>query len=359
MSLPCLVTTDPDLLDFVLKLAAAAGTEIHVAQQPEPESWRLAPLILIGEDSVALASERALPRRSDVIVVGHRDPFDELSEIPTTVWRDAVALGASHVIRLPDAERWLIDHLAEIHDGLVAGGPVVTVFGATGGAGATTLARALAASIVGSLLVDLDPFPSGATGLDDGGVGAGLQWPDLAKTSGRIPPTTLKDALPRLGQGRVLTGLTPEVGAGAVSGVLEAGARGFPLTVVDAPRSRDGVTEEAWNRSDAVVVVVGPDEHRAYRAEGVVHAVREWGRRPFVVPRLGPGALNAWHLELPHLFAVPIAPPMRHDRALARGELLPTKAPRALRASIAAVLESVGVRAVAMPTSASHRRRSA
>ncbi len=336
MSLPTLVTADSELLDLVLKLAAAADTEIHVSPYIEPEPWRTAPLVLVGEDQLANASARGLPRRSEVVVVGHRDPFQGDVDVPTTVWRDAVALGASHVVRLPDAERWLVDQLTDATEGPTTGGPVLTVLPAAGGAGASTLARALTQATAASLHIDLDPFGTAELLPSDG-----LRWPDLAATAGRIPPTSLRDALPVVGQSRYLGGMSDQVTVDSVHAVLEAGARGFPLTVVDAPRSRSAVARTAWAHSDAVVLVVGPDEHRLWRAEEVARAIREGGNRVIAVPRLGPGALLGWHLDLGDVLGVEVMPPVRHDRALSRGEALPPTTPRAMRATVEALLASL------------------
>lgn len=336
MALPALITADPDLLDLVLKLAAAAGTEIHVSPHLEPEPWRTAPLVLVGEDQLSVISSRGLARRSEVVVVGYRDTFDPEADVPTSVWRDAVALGASHVVRLPEAERWLVDQLADATEGSTGGGPVLAVLPASGGAGATTLARALVNALAGSLYVDLDPF-----GAPDLAPPDGLRWPDLAATAGRIPPASLRDALPVVGQGRFLGGMSEEVGVESVRAVLDAGSRGFPLTVVETPRALTPATRAAWSRSDAIVLVVGPDEHRMWRAEGVAQHVRAGGNRILVVPRLGSGALVAWHLELADLLQVEVTPPIRHDRALARGDALPPNTPRSMRSTVTAIFEAV------------------
>jgi secretion/DNA translocation related CpaE-like protein len=340
MTLPFLITAESELLDLVLKLAAAAGTDVHVSPVVEPEPWRSAPLVLVGEDLLGSVAARGVARRDEVIVVAHRDPFDDESDVPTTVWRDAVAIGASHVVRLPEAQRWLIDQFADSADAPTAGGPVLAVTPACGGAGATTLARALTASVAGALYVDLDPF--GVS--DDHASPGGLRWPDLAATRGRIPPASLRDALPAMGSARYLGGFSDAVPQEAVATVLEAGARGFPLTVVDTPRALSGPVRAAWARSDVVTLVVGPDERRAVGAEAVVHVARESGNRVVVVPRLSGGPLVGWHLELADLLQTDVLPPMRHDRALARGDAMNGPVPRSIRSTVGALLESVAPR---------------
>ena len=50
--LPLLVTADGDLLDELLRLAAAGGTEVEVAADPAAARprWLPAPLVLVGTD---------------------------------------------------------------------------------------------------------------------------------------------------------------------------------------------------------------------------------------------------------------------------------------------------------------------
>ncbi|MEK9736286.1 MAG: hypothetical protein VW239_03070, partial [Candidatus Nanopelagicales bacterium] len=69
MTLPFLITAESELLDLVLKLAAAAGTDVHVSPVVEPEPWRSAPLVLVGEDLLGSVAARGVPRRDEVIVV--------------------------------------------------------------------------------------------------------------------------------------------------------------------------------------------------------------------------------------------------------------------------------------------------
>ncbi|NED49318.1 septum site-determining protein minD, partial [Micromonospora aurantiaca] len=53
--LPLLVTSDGDLLDELLRLAAAGGTEVELAADPAAARarWAPAPLVLIGADQAA------------------------------------------------------------------------------------------------------------------------------------------------------------------------------------------------------------------------------------------------------------------------------------------------------------------
>ncbi|MBC8992626.1 septum site-determining protein minD, partial [Micromonospora chalcea] len=124
--LPLLVTSDGDLLDELLRLAAAGGTEVELAADPAAARarWAPAPLVLIGADQAAACLRARLPRRARTVLVGRSgelDPGTELAEL----------IGAEHVATLPAAEPWLIDRFAECGAGPAGppSGRVVAVLG--------------------------------------------------------------------------------------------------------------------------------------------------------------------------------------------------------------------------------------
>lgn len=253
---PLLVSGDPDLIDDVLRLAAANGVEVHLATDAEAarSHWVLAPLVLVGSDAAARVASAHLPRRRDVVLVG-RAPTPE-------DWQQAVSLGAEHVVCLPDAERWLIDRLADSGEGTPRDGAVVVVIGAGGGAGASTFAAGIALSAASRslrvLLIDADPVGGGLDvllGIEDS---AGVRWPDLADTRGRLSAASLDQALPHVGGVAVLssgregaTSISPE----SLTAVLDAGERGFDLVLVDLPRQLDQAGEIALARADDALLV--------------------------------------------------------------------------------------------------------
>ncbi|MDG4865550.1 septum formation initiator, partial [Streptomyces sp. T-3] len=134
---PLIVTEDVELLDDLLRLCAAAGArpEVHHTVPDRGGGWETAPLVLVGDD--AAGRVRGAVRRRGVCLVGH-DQDDP------RVWQRAVEIGADHVLRLPDAEQWLVDHIADMAEGFGRPALTVGVLGGRGGAGASTLACALA-----------------------------------------------------------------------------------------------------------------------------------------------------------------------------------------------------------------------
>jgi secretion/DNA translocation related CpaE-like protein len=253
---PLLVSGDPDLIDDILRLAAANGVEVHLATDAEAarSHWVLAPMVLVGPDVAARVAAAQLPRRRDVVLVGHAATPED--------WQRAVSLGAEHVVCLPDAERWLIDRLADSGEGAPRDGAVVAVVGTGGGAGASTfsagLALAAASRSLRVLLIDADPVGGGLDvllGIEDA---AGVRWPDLADTRGRLSAASLEQALPHVGGVAVLssgrdgaTMLSPE----SLTAVLDAGERGFDLVIVDLPRHLDQAGEIALARADEALLV--------------------------------------------------------------------------------------------------------
>jgi secretion/DNA translocation related CpaE-like protein len=249
------VSNDPELIDDVLRLAAANSVEIHLATEVEAarSRWQLAPLVLVGADcSLPVASAR-LTRRRDVILISREPSAD--------TWQNAVALGAEHVVALPEAERWLIDRLADTGEGPARNGRLLAVVGAGAGAGASTFAVTLAlaaARSVKALLVDADPLGGGldiVLGMEDA---TGIRWADLADTRGRLGAQSLEQALPRIDGLAVLSwgrSGPQSLAIEAASAVLDSAQRAFDLVIVDIPRYLDAAAELVVSRADVTMLV--------------------------------------------------------------------------------------------------------
>ena len=320
-----LVTADLDLLDHLLRLGAAAGAELEVAADPGAARtpWSSAPVVLVGGDLAERLAGSRLPRRDDVVIVG--TDLDDAG-----VWRRAVALGADHVVFLPDAESWVIDLLADAAEGRPRAAPVVGVLGGRGGAGATSLAAALAVTGVRAgrrtMLVDADPLGGGIDLVIGGESAGGLRWPELAGTRGRVSGTALRDALPRVDELTVLSwdrGDALTIPTEAMSALLAAAERGSDLVVVDLPRRPDDAARAAMERA-AVVLLVVPAEVRAAAAAARVataaglycHDLRVVVRGP--APAGLPAEVVADSLGLPLAGAIRAEPGIA--AALERGE---------------------------------------
>ena len=273
VSRPLLVSARTEVIDDLLRLAAAAGVELEVACDcvAAHDSWLSAPIVIVDDQAVVDAEGIArLPRRDDVVLLG--DDVDD-----ATVWRRGLALRAEHVVFLPDADAWIVERLAVVRDGGGRPAPVVAVVGGRGGSGATTLAAALAMSAVGrrlrTMLVDLDPLGGGI----DLSLGCeaehGLRWPDLAQARGRLSGESLADALPRIGELPVLSwdrGSDIDVPFDAARAVLDAATRVSDLVVVDLPRAAGPAAVHVAARAAEVLLVVPAEVRAVASAERVL-----------------------------------------------------------------------------------------
>ncbi len=157
---PLVVTEDPALLDDLLRLAATAGVELVVAADAGAARswWSSAACVLVGADRAADCARARLPRRADVTLVA--TDLDDAG-----VWQTAVEVGADGWSCCRTARTALATRLADAVEGAGRDAVLVAVLGGRGGAGATTLACALAVTAARTgrsvLLVDGDPLGGG------------------------------------------------------------------------------------------------------------------------------------------------------------------------------------------------------
>lgn len=312
---PLVVTSDPLLLDEVLRLAAAAGTtpEVVADAGAARRSWSAAPVVLVGADQLAAALRAQLPRRPGVVLLG-----DDLDD--ATVWQRAVALGAEHVWFLPGHEGDVTSVLADARDGVTELAPLLAVLGGRGGAGATTLAvgLALAGARRGwrSLLVDGDPLGGGVDLVLGGEADPGLRWTELAGTHGRLSAPALASAVPVMAGVGVLSwdrGHAHSVPPEAMEAVLGAARRGHDLVVVDLPRRPDAAGRSALAAASRTLMVVPAEVRAAAAASRVASSAGLLCRDLQVVVR-GPSPLGLGGSEIARALGLPLAGEMRAER---------------------------------------------
>ncbi|HEY2203668.1 MAG TPA: septum site-determining protein Ssd [Pseudonocardia sp.] len=308
--------SEDELLDDVLRLAAAAGCDLERASDASAArlSWSAAPLVVLDEAAARSCATAGLARRPRVVVASRGDP-------PETLWRYAVGIGAEHVVALPEGESWLVSALADAAEGAAQRGRVLAVIGGRGGAGASVLAAAVAVAGVANgervMLVDCDPLGGGIDLLLGAEQAHGLRWPDLTLSEGRVAVSSLRAALPMPsvgGEPGALTVLSCDrEGAGprpgAVASVLDAGRRGGETVICDVPRYPTDTACAALAEADLTVLVV-PAEVRSTAAAARVSAVLgdRGASAQLVVRGPAPGGLSprdvAAALGLPLLHAM-------------------------------------------------------
>ena len=335
---PLVVTGDPEVLEDLLRLGATAGAELDVAADAGSarRCWATASFVVVAADVMAACLEARLPRRDGVVLLG-RDLDDG------RVWQQAVELGAEHVLFLPEAEPWLVDRLADAVESTGPAGALVAVVGGRGGAGATTLACALAVTATRcgrpTLLVDGDPLGGGIDLVFGGEHSGGVRWPDLGATRGRVPAAALDGALPRMQGLSVLSwgrGAAGGVPIEAVSAVLSAGRRANELVVVDLPRALDECGRTVLAGATTVLLVV-PNEVRAAAAASRVAAGVALLCQDLRVVTRGPAPTGLTGDRVAEALGLPLAADLRAepglDAALERGEP-PGRRPRGPLASL-------------------------
>lgn len=346
MDRPLLVSDDGALIDDVLRLAAAANVELHLATEPESARghWSRAPLVLVGTDIAGRMAGLRPDRRRDVILVGRH--------MGDTDWQRAVTLGAEHVACLPDSERWLIDRIADSGEGPLRHGLVLGIVSSGGGAGASSLAvtlAGLAAQDSRVLLVDLDPLAGGVDVLLGREAATGARWTDLADTRGRLSPQTLEQALPTWSGVTVLSwgrDGAPQVTPDVVASVLDAGERAFDVVVLDLPRSIDDVTDLALSRAQLTVLVTAACVRGVSAAARIGAVLRERSSSLGVVVRRQPRGVSteavASVLADPILGEVPFSSSLARRCDAGQGPSLRDGHARAVRRLLPAVLGSRG-----------------
>lgn len=318
---PLVVSADEELLDELLRVLAAAGVEPELATGGPVlrRAHREAPLVLFGADALGLAAPRALPRRPGVVVVSTR-------ELPAAEWAAAVEVGAERVVVLPADEAWLLTRAAAAVRAPVERGRLVAVGGACGGAGASTVAAALAAAAGPAVLVDADGWSGGLDLLLGAELTDGLRWPELGGLRGRVAGDALLAALPGVAGVHLLSagrGSAEPVPEEALVTVVEAARATGRCVVVDLPRPGccgvGGGPQAVLADADLALLVV-PARLRAATAARLLVAAdgRPWSSARLVV-RSVPGGLTPEDVE--EVVGRPVFAELPHDRgAVARAE---------------------------------------
>ncbi len=304
---PLLATADPGLLDDLLRLCAAAGVEPLVAHDAAAARlrWPTAPCVVVGGDLAAELARHPPARREGVVLVG-------LDLDDAGVWALGVALGAERVVFLPDSEAWVAGRVADAVDRRGPDAPLVGVLGGRGGAGASTLAVALAVTAAragrGTTLVDADPLGGGLDLALGHETAPGLRWPALSGTRGRLDPRALQDGLPRAHGLSTLSwdrGDQLSVPVEAVEAVLAAARQTSDLVVVDLPRRLDAAAEVVLARSDAALLVVPAEVRAVAAAARVATSVRGLARLLGLVVR-GPAPTGLRVEDVAHQVGLPL-----------------------------------------------------
>ncbi|MEW5810815.1 MAG: septum site-determining protein Ssd [Actinomycetota bacterium] len=310
-----IVVSDPVLRAMVDRVVAAAG--VAAVRSVEPSSrrvWTGAAAVLLDAAAARSCAECDLPRRARVVLIGGRAPG-------ASQWEAAVAVGAQHVLTVPNQEAELMAVLTEAADEARDGGargPVVAVMSGRGGGGASVFATALARTAAESLLVDADPWGGGLDLVLGSETEPGLRWPDLTLAGGRLTYAALREALPRrhgvaiLAGSRVLAGERPagEIDPPALGAVIDAGSRGGVPVICDIARRPLPAIDAALAAADLVVLVTPADVRSCAASAATAQWVLTCNPNTGVLVR-GPSPGGLRPIDVARIVGLPLLTAMR------------------------------------------------
>ena len=311
-----IVSSDADLLDDLLRLAAAADVEARVESDPARarSAWRDATLVVAGADSAAELPSCAPPRRPDVILVS--------AEAAGDVYRQAVDIGAQDVAVLPDDQTRLVERMAAAAEPN-ARAMTVGVIGGRGGAGRERPVRRSRQVRRRTRY----PYAPGrrrpARRRHRPGPGSGRRpgRPMVRLLRPPRPPEqhALHDSLPAHDGLAVLSwhrGAVEPISAETMRSVLDAAVRGYDLVITDLPRHLSAATTEALSTADTTLLVVPAEVRATVAADRVADTTRRHtSDLRLVVRGPAPGGLKAGVIA--ESFRLPLAGTIPTDRRLA------------------------------------------
>ncbi|MGV9712684.1 septum site-determining protein Ssd [Gordonia sp. NPDC003424] len=270
-----LALVHPDLRDALARCAAAAGYRMVVSDPADcRREWLRAAAVAVDPDAVADLAVLHPPRRDRLIVVSATEPRPD-------TWRLALGLGAHDAFGLPADETALVGTLTGMRAPRRRPGGAVGIIGGHGGAGATTLAAAVALVGVDDarrvLLLDIDDLGAGIDLVLGIETQPGLRWQDLSIRGGTVRGQTLHDALPKVAdrlsvlapRRDVHSAVTPE----AIRAAMDAGRAEGDTVVVDLPRGDTQAVREVIESVDLVVVVTTATVHGVASSRAVAGRV--------------------------------------------------------------------------------------
>lgn len=338
-----LMTAREDLLDFGLEICARSGIEPIVVSDAGAAvgQWRSAEAIVIGADVLPAVVEQQPVRRDGVFVVA-------ADEIP---WEEAARLGVEDVFDPHGASEIAIERFQACVEGRDEA-CVIVVSGATGGAGASTFATALARIGAGRghrvLLVDADPNGGGLDIVMGAEHERGSRWNDLDVSDESFSGSALRALIPEV-DGVALLSWGREVSQrGSIRrlvSVVQAGRRSHDLVVIDLVRG-DAEALEALLAVAVLTVMLVPEEIRSLAAARQTIAPLQEHTTVAVVTWPRNGGTDAQTVE--SLLGAPVVAHMRREKRLSQladsgGDV---GSVRSVRRAATAVLDLVGLKGV-------------
>ncbi|MGB3303979.1 septum site-determining protein Ssd [Gordonia sp. (in: high G+C Gram-positive bacteria)] len=255
MSDALLVLSGEELLDDLARCSAAAGYTMVVADPARcRHQWLRASAVVADRAALEVLGHIELPNRPGLFAVGTAGDDGEL-------WRAGLSLGAAGGFVLPDEEEALVAALSRVREPRSRSAGTIAVIGGHGGAGASTLAAAIALTAAQTstvLLLDVDQAGAGADLLLGIEAEPGLRWSEVNGETGAIGGAALRAAVPRSRGVGVLAcarddpqPLRPDTVVAALDAARGAG----DVVVADVGREPGPVTSGVLDSMDVLIVI--------------------------------------------------------------------------------------------------------
>ena len=308
-----------DVDEEVRRLAASTGVPTREIEPAELTDaiWSGPSLVVVAAESVDQVGAAALPRRPGVLIATMNPPGAD-------VWAAAVTIGVEQVLELPAGQTCLVDRITDAAGGSGQLGILIAVIGGCGGAGASTLAAALAVSAARTgaqpVLLGADPWDGGidiALGAEDV---PGPRWPDLAGVSGRLSSAAILDGLPQAHGVRFLSSARSQpsrIPLPALSAVVIAARRTSGPVIVDLPRGAGESARWLGGLVDLGLVVCPATVSGALASRALVTEICWTANTSGIVVRFGLGH-DIDEDALANAVGLPIILALREDARLLR-----------------------------------------
>lgn len=339
-----LVTADQRLRDDIALISAVVGARLELRRcwsQVEEHVREAAVAVLCSAQTAPQTTALA----EQCLLVGHD---------AEAIWTTAAAHPGVSPVPLPDAEKWLTEHLfGKVLDR--AHGRVIAVAGAVGGVGATTFSYLCAAELAvrghSPLLIDASSGPgSGIAGMVRSAhsrqalAGGTLDWEELAGIEGELSSAQLQGSVPVLDGIGVLTGpASARRTMPRLNAVVTAGRRAHDAVFIDAGQQTEALVG-LGERIDELLVVTRASRRGVDAVQELIDTLPQRKAQLVINGRAEPGWGAA---EVQEVLGLPVVADLAAQKWLAHSDdisetygLLRSRRGAQL---IAAVLKSVSV----------------
>jgi len=272
--------SDSGLRDAVVGVAAHVGLQVVALDSAKSH---LVVMAFVDEAAAPMLHQHAVT--APVTVVAQHSNI--------SVWQVAESVAAEHVVVLPDGSEWLQRTLNSLAQASSAQAAMLTVIGARGGCGATSLAVGLARATIArglTVLVDGDDAGPGidlSLGLEND---EGLRWSDVSAVRGPLAPAALAGRLVCLDGLDVMACRPPTNLRHSWDPMMQSFRRSHEIVVTDLPRYQ--LRQRCFdNTAAAVILMTSMDLVGVHAARALVDSGR-LGRQPLVALRTDRGPMT-------------------------------------------------------------------